>query len=59
MICYESVVKNVVDVALLFFVFFFTIPIFLVVIGFSIIYIYICYKELIPQQLRKYCDNLL
>ena len=38
MICYESVVKNVVDIALFFF--FFTIPIFLVVIGFSIIYIY-------------------
>ena len=46
MICYESVVKNVMDVALFFF--FFTIPLFLVVVGSSMIlnYFILGYKEL-------------
>ena len=49
MICYESIVKNIVNVALLFF----TIPLFLVVVGSSIIFYYfiLTYKELTPQQL--------
>ena len=49
MLCYESVVKNVMDVVL----FFFTIPSFLAVVGFSIIFYYfiLAYKELTPQQL--------
>ena len=49
MLCYESVVKNIMDVAL----FFFTIPLFLDVIGSSIIFYYfiLVYKKLTPQQL--------
>ena len=49
MLCYESVVKNIMDVAL----FFFTIPLFLDVIGSSMIFYYfiLAYKELTPQQL--------
>ena len=48
MICYESVVKNVMDVAL-----FFTIHLFLVIIGSSMIFYYfiLAYKELTLQQL--------
>ena len=48
MFCYESVVKNVKDV-----VHFFTIPLFLDVIGSSIIFYYfiLVYKKLTPQQL--------
>ena len=51
MLCYESVVKNVMDVALFFF--FFTIPLFLDVIGSNMIFYYfiLAYKELTPQQL--------
>ena len=56
MICYESVVKNVVDIALFFFFFHNT---YLFSCDWFQYNIYICYKELIPQQLRKYCDNLL
>ena len=50
MICYESVVKNVMDITLFFF---FTIPLFLSVVGFSMIFYYfiLAYKELTPQQL--------
>ena len=50
MICYESVVKNVVDVALFFF---FTKPLFLVMVGSSMIFFnfILAYKELTPQQL--------
>jgi len=49
MIYYESDVKNVIDVTLLFF----TIPLFLVMVGSSMIIYYfsLAYKELIPQQL--------
>ena len=48
MICYESVVKNVVDI-----VFFFSIPLFLVVVGSNMIFYYfiLTYKKLTPQQL--------
>ena len=51
MICYESVVKNVVDVALFFF--FFTKPLFLVMVGSSMIFFnfILAYKELTSQQL--------
>ena len=47
MLRYESVVKNVIDVALFFF-FFFTIPLFLDVIGSSMIFYFfiLAYKEL-------------
>ena len=38
MLCYESVVKNVMDVTL-----FFTIPLFLAVIGSSMIFCYFIY----------------
>ena len=57
MICYESGVKNFIDVTLLFF----TIPLFLVMVGSSMIiyYFILAYKELTPQQLWKYCGNLL
>ena len=50
MLCYESVVKNVMNVAPFFF---FTIPLFLDVIGSSMIFYYfiLAYKELTPQQL--------
>ena len=52
MTCYESVVKNILDVTLFFYRYgcstsFLTIPLFLVVVGSSMI----TYKELIPQQL--------
>ena len=49
MICYESDVKNFIDVTLLFF----TIPLFLVMVGSSMIiyYFILAYKELTPQQL--------
>jgi len=49
MICYKSVVKNVVDVAY----FFFPIPLFLVVVGSNMIFYYfiLTYKKLTPQQL--------
>ena len=52
MLCYESVVKNVMDVVL-FFKKFFTIPLFLDVIGSNMIFYYfiLAYKELTPQQL--------
>ena len=52
MLCYESVVKNVMDI-ILFFFFFFTIPLFLDVIGSNMIFYYfiLAYKELTPQQL--------
>ena len=48
MLCFESVVKNVMNVA-----FFLTIPLFFAVIGFSMIFYYfiLIYKELTPQQL--------
>ena len=48
MVCYESVVKNIVDVAL-----FCTITLFLVVVDSNIIFYYfiLTYKNLIPQQL--------
>ena len=47
MICYESIMKNVIHVAF----FFLTIPLFLVVIGSSMIFYYfiLAYKELTPQ----------
>ena len=35
MICYESAVKNVVDVV----IFFFTIPLFLVVVSYSMLFL--------------------
>ena len=56
MICYKSVVKNAVNVAL-----FFTIHLFLMVVGSGMIYIFfiLAYKKLTPQKLWKYCDNLL
>ena len=49
MLCFESVVKNVMDVAF----FFLTIPLFFVMIGSSMIFYYfiLVYKELTPQQL--------
>ena len=49
MICYKNVAKNVVNVTL----FFFIIPLFLVVVGFNMIFYYfiLTYKELTPQQL--------
>ena len=49
MLCYESVVKNVMDVV----IFFFTIPLFLAVVGSSMIFYYfiLAYKELTSQQL--------
>ena len=49
MFCHESVVRNVMDVVL----FFFTIPLFLAVVGSSMIFYYftLAYKELTPQQL--------
>ena len=49
MLCYESIVKNVMDIAL----FFFTISLFLAVIGSSMIFYHfiLAYKELTPQQL--------
>ena len=49
MICYESTVKNIVDVAFLFS----EIPLFLVVVGSNMIFYYfiLTYKELTPQQL--------
>ena len=48
MICYESVVKNTVNVAL-----FFTIHLFLMVVGSGMIYIFfiLAYKKLTPQKL--------
>ena len=48
MVCYESVVKNVVDVTQ-----FCTITLFLVVVGSNIIFYYfiLTYKKLTPQQL--------
>ena len=48
MICYESVVKNAVNVAL-----FFTIHLFLMVVGSGMIYIFfiLAYKKLTPQKL--------
>ena len=50
MLCYESVVKNVTEVVL---IYLFIIPLFLDVIGFSMIFYYFifAYKELTPQQL--------
>ena len=56
MVCYESIVKNVVDVA-----FFCTITLFLVVVGSNMIFYYFIsnYKELTSQKLWKYCANLL
>ena len=49
MLCYESVAKNVIDVAF----FFFTIPLFLIVIVSNMIFYYsiLANKELTPQQL--------
>ena len=49
MLCYESVAKNVMDVAF----FFFTKPLFFAVIGSNKIFYYfiLAYKELTPQQL--------
>ena len=49
MICYESIVKNIVDVTLHFSQYF----LFLVVVGFSMIFYYfiLTSKELTPQQL--------
>ena len=49
MICYESVIKNIVDIAF----FFFTIPLFLVVFGSNMIFYYfiLTYKKLTPQKL--------
>ena len=46
MLCYESVVKNVMDVVL----FFLTIPLFLAVVGSSIIFYYfiLTYMKLTP-----------
>ena len=50
MLCYESVVKNVMEVVLFYL---FIIPLFLDVIGSSMIFYYfiLAYKELTPQQL--------
>ena len=49
MICYESVMKNIVDIA----PFFFTIPLFLVVVGSNMIFYYfiLIYKKLTSQKL--------
>ena len=49
MFCHESVVRNVMDVVL----FFFTIPLFLAVVGSSMIFYYfiLAYKELTLQQI--------
>ena len=48
MICYESIMKNVITCRIFFFL---TIPLFLVVIGSSMIFYYfiLAYKELTPQ----------
>ena len=54
MLCYESVVKNVMEVVLFYlFIYLFIIPLFLDVIGSSMIFYYfiLAYKELTPQQL--------
>ena len=48
MLCYKSIVKNIMDIVL-----FFTIPLFLTVVDSSMIFYYfiLAYKESTPQQL--------